>query len=164
MGDVDRAFATFDDFDVSELKPNADSFSYHLEALALDVSEETHRSGEAIEDRVMSRVDAAESVLALMKEDGFPLCNHALHEYVRLLCFAGDTDKALTSIDEALETNLLVADKTLLFLATKFGATGQIEAARDLASKTTDRWHFLEKRIDTWEKQFKAQQLPDKDI
>jgi len=149
LGDVDRTFAMFDEFVANGFKPTLDSFSFLFEALAVDMDPNRQLDDSCLKD-VESRLDAAGSVVSVMEQHGLALCEHALHEYVQLLCNTGDVESALSYVSEALDSNQRVLSKTLLVLASACGNAGYVDGARYLASKIGEPWDFLLKRINRW--------------
>lgn len=159
LGEVDRAFATLDDFPLHNLEPNQDTYSFVLEALARNMDPGLYNDEEQRMADAPSRLDAADAVLAIMEGNNVPLCHHGIHQYARLLFNIGELDEAAKFILERKESGENISNKTFFILASEFGRRGNFDMARLLESKTTEPLHFLRERLDRFEKEL-SESLP----
>ena len=147
LGEVDRVFATMEDFDSRGIELDEDSYSYLMEALSKATGA----------DRIFSKsaagqyLAAAESMLGTMTEKNIKINRHTLHYYVHTLGNLGYAKEACNAVLDALEFGLEVDNKTLNLLITDCGKTGDSDMAKFLCSKLTEPMEFLEKRFETWQ-------------
>ena len=156
LGDVDRAFATFDAFDLYEIEPNADSFSFLLEALAQSVNPRKQKDEERRKLDAPGRMDAASAILSLMEESGVPMCQNCTEHYAQLLYNVGRLDAATEFLLDSLERGDPVNNRIIILMAKNNAMEGNLELARLLATKTTEHFGHLDHRIDEIEKQLLA--------
>jgi len=146
LGDVNRAFATFDEFEPNGLKPNLDSYCFLFEALDVD-TDPKYRKDSISEEAIQATLEAAEYILSAMKADGIELAGHALQEYVHMLINIEDIDKALETVTNALEANLEIRNKTFFTVAMACCNRDRFDDARYFSSKLSELWNFLDQRI-----------------
>lgn len=148
LGDVDRAFATFDDFDLHGVEPNSDSFSFLLEALSKSVSPLHQKDDEQRLQDAPSRMDAASAILSLMEESGIKMCQHCNEQYALLLSNVDRLDAATEFLLDSLERGDPVNNRLIISLTNNNALAGNIEIARLLAERTTEHFAHLDNRID----------------
>jgi hypothetical protein len=163
LGDVDRAFATFDDFDLYEVEPNADTYSFLLEALSVSVSFRVQKSEEQRKLDAPGRMDAASAILSLMEENEVRMCQHCIEHYARLLYNVGRLDAATEFLLDSLERGDPVSNRIIIVMSKHNAMAGNIEVARLLVTKTTEPFGHLEHRITEIEKQLLAADKGDED-
>ena len=146
LGEVDRAFATIEDFNSWGLEPDEDSYSYLMEAL----SKATGSDRNLNKSDAVHYLAAAESMLGTMTEKNIKINRHTLHYYVHTLGNCGHAKEACKAVLDALEFGLEVDNKTLNLLITDCGKIGDSDMARFLCSKLTEPMEFLTKRFETW--------------
>lgn len=148
-GDVERTFSVlFDDFPRYNIEPNEDSFSFAMEALAVNA-----RAQEAAFDK-KSLLEAAEDLLDMMSARNVAVDRHVFHEYIRVLLNSGDLETATASTFDVIGTKAFEVDnKTIVILINSLCvASGSFDLARQLASLTTEPLPFLLKKIDRYER------------
>lgn len=154
LGDVDRAFAIFDDFSVHGIEPNADTYSFLLESLSLSVCPKRRlNDNERRLKDIPGRLDAANAMLSIMEENGVKMCQHCIDSYAQLLCHSGLLDAATEFLFDSLERVEIVGNKTLVIIVKMQAQNGNFEVARRLASNTTEPLLYLENRIREMERQ-----------
>lgn len=154
LGDVDRAFATWDDFNTYNIEPNADTYSFLLEALAVNMSPlEKQDDAHRMQDDAPGRLDAASAILSLMEGNGVKKCQHCIGNYVQLLCNVGRLDAATEFLLDSVEKKELVGNRILCIVAKNNAKAGNFDIARLLASKTTEHFGYLDHRINEIEKE-----------
>jgi hypothetical protein len=152
LGDVDRAFATWDDFNTYNLEPNVDTYSFLLEALAVSISPLAKRTDAERRQDAPGLLDAASAILSLMEQNGVPMCQHCINSYVQLLCNAERLDAATEFVLDSLEKKELVGNRTLLVVAKNNAKAGNFDIARLLSSKTSEHFDHLDHKINEFEK------------
>jgi len=153
LGDVDRTFATFDDFDLHEIEPNSDSYSFLLESLTMSVNPQFKKDGEKRKADAPGRIDAASAILSLMEEKGIPMCHHCTEQYVLLMHYVGRLDAATEFLLDSLERGDPVNNRIIINMSKNNAAAGNIEVARLLATMTSENFDHLNHRIDEIEKE-----------
>jgi len=155
IGRVDKAFKTYDDFDRFNCSVNQDTFEYLMESLVLDAYSATpicrvrqggnghkrieyatqyqNRGGE-YEEWMASLLDSGEVILTTAKERNVELSQHFLHNYIKLLCVAGEVDKAFDLLRELLhnedgENSNCILMETFTLLSMSFARLGQKDKA-----------------------------------
>ena len=147
LGDVDRAFATFDDFEANNIEPNQDSYSFLLEALARSLTRQKDHE-QRLKDGP-GRLDAASAILTLMEEKGIGMCQHCIDNYALLLFNVDKLEEATQFLVDAMERGEAVSNRTLFIMSKHNAEAGNFEAARLLASKTTEHYANLDRKIET---------------
>jgi len=153
LGDVDRAFAIFEDFDLYEIEPNTDSYSFLLEALAKSLGPRHQKDEEQRKLDAPGRMDAASAILSLMEENEVRMCQHCIEQYAQLLYNVGRLDAATEFLLDSMERGDPVNNRILIIMSKNNALAGNIEVARLLATKTTEHYGHLEHRIDEAEKE-----------
>lgn len=156
LGQVNRAFAMFDDFTKYQLDPDEDTYSYMMEALSKASGGDMQTSASLL----AKYYTAAEWLINTMTEKDVVINHHTLHYYVHTLGNLGEFDAAQSAVLDALDVGLNVSNKTLTMLISECGERGDLDMARFFASKLSEPLHFVEKRIENWELQ-KAQAVLD---
>ena len=156
LGDVDRAFATFDDFDLHEIEPNSDSYSFLLEALTKSINPEFRKDEEQRKQDVPGRMDAASAILTLMEEKNVPMCHHCIEQYAQLLFYGDRLDAATEFVLDSLERGDPVNNRVIINLSKNNAMAGNFEMARLLSTKTSEHFSHLDHRIDVIEKRARA--------
>lgn len=151
LGDVDRAFATFDDFDTHGIEPNSDSYSFLLEVLAKSVSLSQQKDPVQRMQDAPGRMDAASAILSMMEENGVEMCHHCIEHYAQLLCNVDRLDAATEFLVDCLERGDRVNNKSIINMSKNNASAGNIEVARLLAERTTEPFPHLHRRIDETE-------------
>lgn len=152
QGDVDRAFAIFEDFDLYEIEPNSDSFSFLLESLAKNLTPKSDEYKERMAD-APARLDAASAILSLMEEQGIPRCHHCIEQYTQLLCNVDRLDAANEFLLDSLERGDPVNNRIIINVSKNNAFAGNIEVARLFAAKTSEPFGHLGSRINQIEKE-----------
>ena len=161
-GDIDRTLSVlFDDFRRYGIEPNSDSFSFAMEALAVNA-----RSQESDVDNV-SLLAAAEDLLNMMSQQSIDVDRHVFREYIRVLINAGALELATASTFDAIRAERFEVDnKTVVILINSLCCVShRFDVARELASLASEPLPFLFRKIDRWEKDFdrKLKSLPSMD-
>lgn len=151
LGDVDRAFSTWDDFKTFKIEPNVDTYSFLLESLSCSLGDLKKNNAQRKKD-VPGCLDAAYAILTLMEENGVPLCQHCIDNYAQLLCNAGRLDAATEFLVDSIEKGEAVGNKTIIVLAKNNAEAGNFDVARQLASKTTEHFCHLDDKLNEIEK------------
>lgn len=158
LGDVDRTFATFDDFDSYGIEPNTDSYSFLLEVLSRSVNPLYQKDDEQRRMDAPGRMDAAAAILSLMEEKGVEMCHHCIEHYAQLLYNVGRLDAATEFLMDSLERGDPVNNRVIINMSKNNALVGNIEVARLLSKKTTENFRHLDHRIDEIEKQLRRSQ------
>lgn len=153
LGDVDRAFTTFEAFDLYEIEPNVDSYSFLLEALAVSVNQRTQKDDEQRRLDAPGRMDAASAILSLMEEKEVPMSQHCTEHYAQLLYNVGRLDAATEFLLDSLERGDTVNNRIIIIMSKNNAQAGNIEVARLLATKTSEHFGHLDHRINGFEKE-----------
>lgn len=143
-GDVDRTFSVLnDDFRAYGIEPNEDSFSFALEALAVNV-----RNGQDL-----NHLATADKLLDLMEEKELQINHHVFHQYIRVALNSGNVEMATASTLDAIKTKgFEVSDRTIVLLVYVLGARGDFDMARKFTGLTKDTCTYLHAKIDCWER------------
>jgi pentatricopeptide repeat protein len=150
IGDVDRAFATLEDFKRYKLVPNVDTYSYALEALTRSIDPEFERDSKRRKEKASACREAAESILAEMAEKGLSPCHHCIEEFTLLLLNIGQDIAATEFVLERMDEGLHVGNKTILILSSKLADLGEFKMARLVASRISEPMPFIESRLERW--------------
>eukprot|EP00536_Pseudo-nitzschia_multiseries_P000602 jgi/Psemu1/179031/e_gw1.7.165.1 len=122
------------------IEPNADSYSFVIEALGRDIKKRLKIDDQSYKQR---NIEVADTILSMMEGKGIPPTTHVIRNYVELLCLAGEIETATSIVEEYLksedpETRLVVNNITTYRVATENAALGNFDIARNLASMMTE--------------------------
>ena len=135
--DLDSAFNIFDDFFRYGIRPDANTFSFLMEALYLDTKERfSAKAPDSVPDEVEDVLGAIEIVLNSMRAAGVEKSSHLIHEHVRLLCVVGKVEEAKIVLDEAIANRTRVSMGSIVSTAMSFARSGNFEMARTVAGLT----------------------------
>jgi hypothetical protein len=157
-GDIDRSLSLLDEFARNDVRPDADSYSYALEALGKHLSRRTRKpAGPDVEGQCL---ETAGSLLTMMEDQGVAPTHHVIREYVELLCRTGQVDVAtgvvldsmgLESADEEDGPMPLVSSKVIYRVATANLQQKKFDVARRLASCSSEPIPWLLRAIEKQE-------------
>lgn len=134
--DINTAFNVYDDFVTYNLKPDANTFSFLMEALYLD-SKEFFSPGQDVKpEDIDYAIDGAAMIQKSMNESGIEKSNHFMHEYIRVLCTTGRLDDAKSMLDEAIECRSPVEMGSIVLIASDYAGKGDFEMARSVANSS----------------------------
>jgi len=138
------------------IQPNADSYSYVIEALGRDIKKRLKMEDASYKQR---NVEIADTILSMMEENGISPTTHVIRNYIELLCIAGETATATSIVEEYLtsedsETRLVVNNITTYRVATENAVRGNFDVARKLASMMTEYVPALHRGIKSREQRF----------
>jgi len=124
----------------NDIQPNADSYSFVIEALGRDIKKRLKIDDQSYKQR---NVEIADTILSMMEDKGIPPTTHVIRNYVELLCLAGEIETATSIVEEYLtsdnpETRRVVNNITTYRVATENAALGNFDVARKLASMMTE--------------------------
>jgi len=153
-GDIDRTVALMEEYSRNDVKPNADTFSFALEALGKHLYRRTvHKPNQRL---MVSVLEKADSLLTRMEEMGIAPTHNIVREYVELLCQTGDVKTATDVVLENLDKGL-VNSKAIYCVAMANAKRMDFEIARKLAVSGSEPLPFLIENIDKEERKHKRQ-------
>lgn len=131
------------------ITPNADSYSFVIEALGRDIKKRLKTKDHAYMQR---NIEVADTILSMMEGEGTTPSTHVIRNYIELLCLAGESETATSVVEDYLSSGdpsvrKTVNNITIYRVATENAAQGNFEVARDLASKMTEYVPALDRRI-----------------
>jgi pentatricopeptide repeat protein len=132
-----------------DIEPNADSFSFVIEALGRDIKKRLKTNDH---DYIQRNISIANTVLSMMEGKGEAPNTHVIRNYVELLCLGGETETATSIVEDYLSS----ADRgvrntlnniTIYRVASEHAALGNFERAKALAKQMTEFVPALHRRI-----------------
>ena len=160
-GAADTVLQMLDDFSKVGLDPDANSFSFAIEALGKDL----HRRNKGYETGLVAKnLDAADSILSKMEAENVEPTSDIIRNYVELLCLAGEVETATGVVEDILqrEQSGLLNDKILYRVAMANIEISNLDAARKLASATGEHVTKLHRVIKSQEQRLQNLQLVQK--
>ena len=155
MGLIDRAFSTFDNFNQYNIIPNADTFAFLLENMAVNFF--YNDNTDVITDETVGVVtQGIESIIhqITLIDPSYLTDKYVLHELVRLYSVI-DVEKAKKLVQRAYHTEPQgILKNTYLVLAAEYVNRGNIEDAKEILSFLKHNEHIaasLWNRIKTLE-------------
>jgi len=142
-----------DDYYRYDIEPNADSYSFLLQAIAVDamtlfpvnISSNHHDDAEMNKNIVgfkmspnLDHLEAAEAVLLEMEDRGISTNQYVLHEYIRILVYTNELKRAKEVIQQALQDQKAVSLDTLMLLGMNFIDTRHKEEGLEDAKEIAD--------------------------
>jgi pentatricopeptide repeat protein len=146
-GDVDRAMTLMGEFPHFNVEPDADSFSFALEALGKHLSRSPHPSRPMIE----SCLDSVTFLLNSMEDKGIAPTPHVIRHYVELLCKAKDAETASSVVRAIMKVDGLVNNMILYRVAKANAEVGRFDIAREMAAYANVPMPFLARKINRME-------------
>jgi len=148
-GDPRDAVEILDVMSDNEIQPNADSYSFVIEALGRDIKKRLKTEDHSYMQR---NVEIADTILSMMEGNGTAPTTHVIRHYVELLCLAGESETATSIAEDFLSseeraTRLVVNNITIYRVATENAALGNFETAKKLAAMMTEYVPALHRRI-----------------
>lgn len=132
--DIDNAFFVFENFARLNLRPDANTFSFLMEALYIDTKSrfplEAGTRPTFNPQDVDDVVAAAQIILDSIDESGVKKTKSFFYEHIRLLYTLGLLEEAKSAIEEAVSTGTAVPMASLFVLASRFALLGDFESAR----------------------------------
>ena len=132
--DIDNAFFVFENFARLNLRPDANTFSFLMEALYIDTKSrfplEAGTQPTFNPQDVDDVVAAAQIILDSIDESGVKKTKSFFYEHIRLLYTLGLLEEAKSAIEEAVSTGTAVPMASLFVLASRFALLGDFESAR----------------------------------
>ncbi|VEU43580.1 unnamed protein product [Pseudo-nitzschia multistriata] len=131
------------------IEPDADSYSFVIEALGRDIKKRLKLEDASYKQR---NLQIADTILSMMEENGVPPTTHVIRNYVELLCLSGEIETATSIVEDGLES----ADKgspgsinniTIYRVAKEHAALGNFDKARELAETMTEHVPALHRGI-----------------
>ena len=120
----------------SNLKPNADSYSFVFESYERSLSGRHADEGKMSIPQIL---DMVPEILAMMQQDEITPSRDAIRRYVDLLCRIDDAETATTVVRNSLQSSPdSVSSKTLFKVALANARIGELAVAKALADKITD--------------------------
>jgi len=132
--DINNAFFVFEEFARLNLKPDANTFSFLMEALYIDTKSrfpiEAGQQPKCNPEDVNDVIAAVQIVLDSIGESGVKKTKSFYYEHIRLLYTLGLLEEAKLVLEEAISTGTPVPMNTLFMMASKFALLGDFESAR----------------------------------
>jgi pentatricopeptide repeat protein len=157
-GDIDRTLSLLEEFQRNGVAPDADSYSFAMEALGKHLSRRTKTpAGQRVKDQCL---DTASELLTRMEDEGVLPTHHIIRDYVELLCRAGQVGVATDIVLESMELQTtdnedspmpLVTDKTVYRVAMANAKQKNFEVARQVAACSSEPLPFLWRAIEARE-------------
>ena len=133
--DINNAFLIFEDFEKFNIQPDANTFTFLMEALYIDAKDRfpyKQRLQFNPQD-IQDVVGAAQIVIDAMAEAGIQRTKLFFYEHIRLLYTLDLLEDAKSVLLEAIHTGTSVPKATLFMLGSKFANVGDFENARAIA-------------------------------
>mmetsp|Transcript_23739 Transcript_23739/g.34882 ORF Transcript_23739/g.34882 Transcript_23739/m.34882 type:complete len:662 (-) Transcript_23739:92-2077(-) len=128
LGLVDSAFATYEDFEAYGLKPDANTFSYLMECLAVDLNNNDDK------DEMTFHIEAAEEVFSLIHGYGIGITHHILKHYVQIQCACGNLQAARSAIEDTIENGDDVCVDSIAIVSQGYASLGKFDEAESVAA------------------------------
>jgi hypothetical protein len=154
-GDIDRSLSLLDEFPRNDVRPDADSYSFALEALGKHLSRRTRKpAGPEVQSYCL---ETASSILAMMEDQGVAPTHHVIREYVELLCQTGQVDVATGVVLDSIELETgdaedglmpLVNNKVIYRVAMANAKQKKFDEARRLAGCSSEPIPWLLRAIE----------------
>jgi len=141
-GDIDRVVSILDEFPRNNLKPDADSFSFAMEALGKNLAKRTLNPPGV--DDMAECLEHSSTFLSMMEEAEIAPTHHIIRNYVELLCRTHEVETATDVILEQSSKDVdgggesegapsTVDSKAIHCVATSNVRIGNYDAARKVA-------------------------------
>ena len=133
----------------NDIDPNADSYSFVIEALGRDIKKRLKSNDQ---DYIERNISIANTVLSMMEGKGMPPNTQVIRNYVELLCMGGEIDTASSIVEDYLRSDDLefrniVNNITIYRVVSEHTALGNFERAKALAEQMTEYVPALHRRI-----------------
>jgi len=148
-GDPRDAVEILELMDENDVEPNADSYSFVIEALGRDVKKRLKTNDE---DYIQRNISIANTALSMMEGKGMAPNTHVIRNYVELLCQGGDIETATSILEDYLESSdrdfrSTVNNITVYRVASEHATLGNFEKAKALAEQMTEFVPSLYRKI-----------------
>ena len=148
-GDPRDAVEILELMEENDIEPNADSYSFVIEALGRDIKK---RLKSQDQDYIERNISIANTVLSMMEGKGMPANTHVIRNYVELLCMGGEVDTATSIVEDYLKSDdpdfrNIVNNITIYRVAAEQTTLGNFEKAKGLADQMTEYVPALHRRI-----------------
>lgn len=137
-GNIRRTEASMSDFSYFGLEPNADSFSFAMEALGKHVFRKN-----ADDQLIKTVIEQADALLSEIENREIGPTHHIIRAYAELLCLTDDTETATHLVRLLLKNDRLLDNKTIYRVAMANIARHRFDLARQLANSGTEPMPFL---------------------
>lgn len=134
--DLNNAFYVFEELPRFDLKPDANTFAFLMEALYVDIKSKSSYNPNLAQGNAPDMNDfigASQIIIDAMEEAGVEKTMHVYSEHIRLLCTFGMLDDAKRLLEEAIATETPVPKGAIFLLGTKFVESGDFDSARAVA-------------------------------
>ncbi|MGK3761534.1 MAG: pentatricopeptide repeat protein, partial [Bacillariaceae sp.] len=132
----------------NDIKPNADSYSFVIEALGRDIKKRLKKDDNSYKQR---NVEIADTILSMMEEDNIAPTTHVIRHYIELLCLAGEIETATSIVEDFLSSskdgNTRVNNITIYRVAIENAILGNYKVAKKLCSMTSEIIPALHRKI-----------------
>ncbi|OEU15723.1 hypothetical protein FRACYDRAFT_136750, partial [Fragilariopsis cylindrus CCMP1102] len=132
----------------NDIKPNADSYSFVIEALGRDIKKRLKMDDHSYKQR---NVEMADTILSMMEEDNIAPTTHVIRHYIELLCLAGEIETATSIVEDFLSSskdgNTRVNNITIYRVAIENAILENYEVAKKLCSMTSEHISALHRKI-----------------
>eukprot|EP00535_Pseudo-nitzschia_heimii_P005261 CAMPEP_0197177728 /NCGR_PEP_ID=MMETSP1423-20130617/3233_1 /TAXON_ID=476441 /ORGANISM="Pseudo-nitzschia heimii, Strain UNC1101" /LENGTH=777 /DNA_ID=CAMNT_0042627327 /DNA_START=238 /DNA_END=2571 /DNA_ORIENTATION=+ len=148
-GDPLDAVETLELMSEYDIEPDADSYSFVIEALGRDIKKRLKTNDDGY---MQQNVSIADSVLTVMEEKRTVPNTHVIRNYVELLCLAGEGETATSIVEDHLRSTdpavrNTVNNITIYRVASENADRGNFDRAKSLAARMTERNPALLRRI-----------------
>jgi pentatricopeptide repeat protein len=148
-GDPKDTVEILDVMTENDIEPNADSYSFVIEALGRDIKRRLKTNDQ---DYIQRNISIANTVLSMMEGKGMAPNTHVIRNYVELLCLGGEIETATSIVEDYLSSTEssvrnTVNNITIYRVASEHVTLGNCERAKALAEKMTERVPALHRRI-----------------
>jgi len=134
----------------NNIKPNADSYSFVIEALGRDIKKRLKRDDDSYKQ---GNVEIADTILTMMEEDGTAPTTYVIQHYIELLCLAGEIETATSVVEDFLSSSssknekIIVNNTTIYRVAMENAISGNYEIAKKIALMTSEFIPALHRKI-----------------
>jgi pentatricopeptide repeat protein len=123
-----------------DIEPNADSFSFVIEALGRDIKKRLKTNDH---DYIQRNISIANTVLSMMEGKGEAPNTHVIRNYVELLCLGREIETASSIVEDYLsnadqDVRNTLNNITIYRVASENADVGNFERAKSLAKQMTE--------------------------
>eukprot|EP00571_Detonula_confervacea_P005363 CAMPEP_0172313854 /NCGR_PEP_ID=MMETSP1058-20130122/21123_1 /TAXON_ID=83371 /ORGANISM="Detonula confervacea, Strain CCMP 353" /LENGTH=756 /DNA_ID=CAMNT_0013027577 /DNA_START=99 /DNA_END=2369 /DNA_ORIENTATION=- len=132
--DINSAFYIFEELPRFNLQPDANTFSFLMEALYIDTKERfPPHGGKPPPQDIDDVLGASQIILDAMGEAEIEKTKQFYYEHIRLLCALSLLDDANLVLEDAIMSGVPIPRATLFILANRFADNGNYELAHKVA-------------------------------
>ena len=129
LGHVEHAFSTYDEFEMNGIEPNADTFSYLMEALATEMI----NPSPFLTKEPETQIEEAEAIFNMMAKLEMQPSEYYVHHYVCFLIHFKELEKAKTFLQDMAENRKVkIQLPTFENLAHQFLQSNDVDSANEI--------------------------------